>query len=211
MFGHAQDYILRYEKSQIIDKQSSVTLEYELKISNQHSTFSVVNLDLERSKGMNNYGRLFYTDMGYKPVYFDINQNLLHFSFNLAGEDLLIKSEPFIKWKLLNDSKIINGYTCYKAIGESNAFDGLGGSGIVETYEVWYTPQSSINIGPALYQGLQGLIVEAKDLNQNVTYKLLSLNRLEVNSLNILELPKVKSMKLDDFVNTLKRMTRKNN
>jgi GLPGLI family protein len=55
------------------------------------------------------------------------------------------------KWNLINDSLLINGFTCYKAI-------------INDTFKItaWYLPTFPISIGPLFYEGLPGLIVKVE-------------------------------------------------
>ncbi len=69
---------------------------------------------------------------------------------NMFG-DLLLISYDTPSWKLLNETKKIGDYNCYKAVKnvESNSKD-----------VVWYTPEISVPFGPTLYNGLPGLVLE---------------------------------------------------
>lgn len=71
-----------------------------------------------------------------------------------GGEDIIqIVDKPFEwNWKITDESKIISGYTCRKAI--SNLM-GL-------YFEAWFTDEIPVNAGPDKYDGLPGLILFVK-------------------------------------------------
>lgn len=63
------------------------------------------------------------------------------------------EKQPEMKWELLEDEKKINDYNCKKA---TTTFRG-------RSYEVWYTPDIPISVGPWKFSGLPGLILSVKD------------------------------------------------
>jgi len=82
------------------------------------------------------------------------------------GETLVIENSlEKIQWKLEDSSMVIGGLTCYKANGD---FKG-------RTYNVWYCPDFPVKAGPWKLNGLPGLIVEATDKTQTVSFKLRSI------------------------------------
>ena len=101
------------------------------------------------------------------------------------GKIFLVKDEinP-TDWKLESDSKYIGEYQCYKATytKQVEVFKQMSFSSNSKTKKedekeeeekepemeeriitAWYTPQISVNNGPAMYQGLPGLILEVHD------------------------------------------------
>jgi GLPGLI family protein len=74
---------------------------------------------------------------------------------NLYLESYFAVQEPLpkMKWKLLNEKKIIGEYNCKKASVE---FRG-------RTYYAWYTIEIPISLGPWKFNGLPGLILEVDD------------------------------------------------
>ncbi len=74
------------------------------------------------------------------------------------------------KWELVNETKNIGNYTCFKAVFKDEyTTETLTEMGEIEKVTkprittVWYTPQIPINNGPAEYFGLPGLILEMND------------------------------------------------
>jgi len=79
-------------------------------------------------------------------------------------EDMTLKKyfavyekQPDMKWELLEDEKQINDYKCKKA---KTTFRG-------RTYEVWYTPEIPVSVGPWKFNGLPGLILSVTDSTDN--------------------------------------------
>ncbi len=60
------------------------------------------------------------------------------------------------EWQITTESKVINGFTCYKALGKINYF--------IDRYtfaiEAWFCPEIPLPYGPDYYAGLPGLIFE---------------------------------------------------
>lgn len=69
-------------------------------------------------------------------------------------------------WKLIQESKQIDGYTCKKAESE---FCG-------RVWTVWYTDEIPANAGPWLLNGLSGLIVDATDSDNLFHFQLRDLS-----------------------------------
>ena len=77
----------------------------------------------------------------------------------LISNNLSIKSKHLYEWKLVNETKKIDNYTCYKAI-YNDKFLTRKGEEVNRLITAWYTPEISINYGPNGYIGLPGLILE---------------------------------------------------
>ncbi|WP_026753994.1 GLPGLI family protein [Sediminibacter sp. Hel_I_10] len=89
----------------------------------------------------------------------------------IFGKAFLIKdSINPIEWKLVNETKNIGNYTCFKAEFTKNYTDKtFTDDGKLEDVEkektttAWYTPQIPLSHGPEDFQGLPGLILEIND------------------------------------------------
>jgi len=107
------------------------------------------------------------------------------------GKEFLIKdSLPNLKWKMETETRVIGGYTCFKATAvrpisksdfrnfrpkkenkdtpnkdnskKTNLLDDIEMPKDV-TVTAWYTPEIPVNQGPESYWGLPGLILEVND------------------------------------------------
>ena len=113
---------------------------------------------------------------------------------DIFGKEFLVSdSLPRIEWQLLNETKKIGNYTCYKAVAtvpvdKSNLMNYKPKEGAEEamknkseeelkktnfmdmvempkdkTITAWYTPEIPVSQGPGNYWGLPGLILEVAD------------------------------------------------
>lgn len=80
-----------------------------------------------------------------------ITKELFHQS-DVFGELSLIDL-PIKKWRITQETKIIVGYLCYKAIDLSYKNN--------STY-AWFTPQIPVSFGPKKFVGLPGLVLEVQ-------------------------------------------------
>lgn len=89
----------------------------------------------------------------------------------IFGKAFLIKdSIKPINWRLINETKNIGNYTCFKAeYTETYTDKTFSSEGKIEEIEkektttAWYTPQIPLSHGPEDFQGLPGLILEIND------------------------------------------------
>ena len=109
-----------------------------------------------------------------KDIYTSQNPQVIYTSGGLMG-DILIKEDPPV-WTLVDETKKIGDYECYKARGY---ILGEGNSGPVKKeFEAWYTPEIPVQYGPYLYSGLPGLVLQVNfddDLRFEATEILLDL------------------------------------
>lgn len=64
------------------------------------------------------------------------------------------------KWTFTNESKMINGYKCYKATSHKEEFSKFRGKSISISPIVWYAPELPLPFGPSGLDGLPGLVLE---------------------------------------------------
>ncbi|MBG6062465.1 GLPGLI family protein [Flavobacterium sp. CG_9.1] len=65
-------------------------------------------------------------------------------------------------WRLINESKTINGYACKKATTTNTAYNSN------QSIVAWFTEAIPVNDGPAQYHGLPGFIIQI-EINDNTT------------------------------------------
>jgi|SRR5690554_1457868 len=104
---------------------------------------------------------------GGKGVYYsNRSDNYMVHQRDFGGELYLIEGEfTSVQWNLLKESKKIQDYTCYKAVGTKRFLSSQTGEFTLREVEAWYTPEIPLPFGPLGYNNLPGLILELKDNN----------------------------------------------
>jgi GLPGLI family protein len=124
--------------------------------------------------------------------YKNVKSKLYTVDKDFMGKEFLVKdSLPKINWKLEQESRVIGGYTCYKATAimpasqsdfrnfrpkkeeenKDKTEDKEKKTNFMDSVELpkdititaWYTPEIPVNQGPEKYWGLPGLILEVND------------------------------------------------
>jgi len=93
------------------------------------------------------------------------NDSISYVQREIASSKFIVKVENKNDWLLSNDSKEIDGYTCFKATKTKLLIDGR-----TINITAWYTTKIPLHFGPKEYFGLPGLIIELTD--DKVTYGL---------------------------------------
>lgn len=133
---------------------NSTDTEVIIKFNTTHSSYKVVKkLEITDRKPLN----MTYAIAGGEKVYFT---ELIHNKSSMQECKLLdacfLVEQPLIEWELTQDSKIIGGYLCYKAINSNS-------KNKRKKPVAWYAPQISASFGPKEYYGLPGLILELEE------------------------------------------------
>lgn len=137
-------------------------LEYELLASASTSRFEFIPVMFGDNERQN--ARYIGKGGGDGIYYNNLKNKERLWKLDAYGETFLI-TEAFKKyeWTLeKSKTKKILGYTCYKAVGFYEEFSEIRKKYINHTAEVWYSPSIPIPFGPADYNGLPGLVLEAK-------------------------------------------------
>ncbi|GAA3634619.1 GLPGLI family protein [Flavivirga jejuensis] len=143
--------------------------EYTLKFTQYESVYKR-NEKLEAPSPSSSGIRINVTQ-GADIMYKNVKENRYTNNTEIFGKLFLIKdSLSNRKWKLVNETKNIGEYTCYKATFndtyETQSISDKGEIEIVKKERVttaWYTPQIPVSNGPTDYYGLPGLILEIND------------------------------------------------
>lgn len=78
---------------------------------------------------------------------------------NLSGKTYrVLKEQEKHEWKITDQSKKIQGYTCYRATKK------IERPGATITVVAWFAPKIPLSFGPKGYDGLPGLILGLKEL-----------------------------------------------
>jgi len=115
-----------------------------------------VILDMKNVPGVYFKSEVF-SDNGKQTIYKELMRN--RFSFPL---------EDPIQWKIGNETKIIENYSCKKATGKYKG----------RHYVAWFTEAIPIPDGPYVFKGLPGLVLEVYDPSDNIHFTMVSFKKV---------------------------------
>ena len=144
--------------------------EYTLEFNRNESIYKRVET-LDRPSPPSSSGIIIKVSQGSDVYYKNIKENRYTNKTEISGKIFLIKDTLNVnKWKLVNETKYIGEYACFKAFfEEEHETKTITEEGKIEnvtkqrTTIVWYTPQIPVSNGPENYFGLPGLILEVND------------------------------------------------
>lgn len=108
-------------------------------------------------------GRLFGAKSDTSYVFKDFLKNEMYTQERLITNYFDVKDKvSLFKWEILNDTATVLSFPCKKA---RTVFRG-------RTYEVYYTDDIPVSDGPAKFNGLPGLILKVKMIEQKAIYEI---------------------------------------
>lgn len=136
------------------------SLRFNLDFNGQESVFYLdkrKNFGLSNEKGYNSllrkYGSIFYRNEKTKTLIEQVNSDR-YYLVNYNIEDIV--------WTITKEEKMINGYLCLKATSFIKDRSLIKGE-YQKEIEAWFCPALAINIGPKIFGGLPGLILELNE------------------------------------------------
>lgn len=177
--------------------------EYTLNFTRNESTYKQ-NEKLEAPMPSNG-GITITVANGSDIIYKNIKERRFTNQTEIYGKQFLIKDTlEDRKWELLNETKNIGEYTCFKAQLKTEVkTQGLNEDNAVETImkeiitTAWYTPQIPVSNGPGAFFGLPGLILEINEGKLTLACSKIVINPTEVISID--EPKKGKQVTQQDF------------
>jgi GLPGLI family protein len=100
-----------------------------------------------------------------------------------------------LDWEITKESKLIDGYLCYKAIYNDKFINRRGVKTSVPII-AWFAPSLPYGYGPKYFNGLPGLILELND--RETTFYATSISILKDKEL-VIEFPKGKTISQEDY------------
>jgi GLPGLI family protein len=178
-------------------KKYANSQQFELLFNKTKSSFKIIE-SIDKS---NDFDDFEYTNSRFvmtsaSDIYFD-SQAKKEIKKEFDGQLTEIFVEK--KWKIMNESKEISGYLCYKALLQEPFFD-RDGTPKNREVEAWFTPKIAHNFGPKNFYDLPGLILQ---LHYNKTTFYASKIELFDKEIKI-NLPKGKTITKEDYDNKLK-------
>ncbi len=138
----------------------SEKLKYTLKFNKKSSLFYLnSDLGLDNQEGFNKLALIL--NKGDNVFFVDTKKKIMIEEKPFFGESFLVKSSTSdLKWKLINEKKVIGKYTCYKATVQKKNNGPSDKVAPFSTYIAWYCPDVPFNYGPFDFNSLPGLILE---------------------------------------------------
>jgi GLPGLI family protein len=177
--------------------EASTNLEAFLVFNDVLSTFYIKSSD--QDKGIRLAAALYLNCPS--RIVVDLNQKLVLTNNQLtffSKEKYVITDSLQTNWVLINESKTIDNYLCYKAMLNDNLQTKKG------EVIAWYCPQIPFSFGPKGFGGLPGLILELSDKRGVLGLKTLSFNTLIDDK--ILNIKGEKTITLEDYNLLIKKL-----
>lgn len=186
-------------------EKSALTLEPKLIFNPENAEFSInkSNLNVSQLQSSN------FVCNCYNPIYTKLlkKENL---KFNNPFKHLGIKEGQYLitdslktKWKLFNETKIINNYKCYKATILEEMSNGK-----TKVVTAWYCPEIPVSVGPKGYGGLPGLIFELQD--KNVVFGIKEINFFNPVNIILPDIDKAIRISSIDFNKLIAKRSKEN-
>lgn len=101
------------------------------------------------------------------PIYYNNGTSLAN---NLQFSDRIVEviNEEYLTWKILNETKTILGFKCFKAIPEINPKKEDVKSSFMPEY-VWFAPSLNFKASPSVFGDLPGAVLELGNRNSKIT------------------------------------------
>ena len=138
-------------------KDNKDKIKYELLFKNSEANYKLIkNLIIENNNSLN-YAILLTG--GREEVYTNLKEQATLKRVEIFGEIFIVKSNSKKEWTLTQETKIIAGYKCFKAVLKKEENNNK-----IKKPDIiaWYSPQIPISFGPKGYSNLPGLILELK-------------------------------------------------
>lgn len=159
-----------FEKAQIGAKKISFTLFFNNDVSLFKVNEMITDKDIAFAKAFTGGNNIYFTEINTEKKVKEINSS--------GYGKFIINYTKKSDWVLLNETKYIDSYLCYKATTETTIVNSKGTFKFPVT--AWYCPSIPFNYGPYGYDGLPGLILELNE--RYTTYGALKINLSKENS-----------------------------
>lgn len=151
-------HALEFTKSYFADVRKTLpNLSYRLNFTKNEASFQATTKHMASDTGVDLNKSLTFTRSN-GSFYTNTKENLRLHQRNYLNKDWLIKDKvKAIEWEITNETKQIQGYTCYKAVADGPSEE-VGWKEVI----AWFTPDIPFQFGPLDYAGLPGLILEVE-------------------------------------------------
>jgi GLPGLI family protein len=128
-------------------------------------------------------------------------------AYDFENKEYNLLSFKKINWEIVNETKIINQFLCYKAVGVEET---TNSKGVFKTnITAWFCPEIPYSFGPSGYGGLPGLIVELH--NKRAVFGLNKITAEDLNKKRLSFIKIKKNITEQDFRNIINDFLKKQN
>lgn len=187
------EYVIRVEKDSSIKQLDSLNIDplmmskMETYINNASElslqlifndklsrSENIEDLENDSKQGMYNINKI--ASGGDKITYTDLEKNITYID-NPKYPNILAEQTRF-EWLITGETKLIEGYLCHKATTNQIVENSLGKQSI--PIEAWFSRELSFPIGPYIYNGLPGIVLEVK--RKSTIIKATKINLTKINN-----------------------------
>lgn len=170
-----------------------------LQFNNFKSSFCILNkltVKDEKLIKLENASKSAFTSKN--EIYLDrLNKTLIS---KTTDNVMILESYDDSNWEITKETKMIDQYTCFKALKKIN-YKTRNGDTNYRIVTAWFTPSINIPLGPKIFFGLPGLILELVD--KRTTY---IAEKIELNTTDIeIKFPEGKTISREEYDNKLKK------
>lgn len=176
---------------QAFEKNSKTVpyITYELDFNKNESLFyshksmgSDGGLDLEKT----------IKNIGPGKYYLNLKEGISLHEYEYVSTPFLVRfNYEDLDWKITQETKMINGYQCYKAVTQHTP-----DAGKEWKITAWFAPKLPFQFGPLVYGGLPGLVLELQQSYYTFTATQIDLSKKDKK---IIRLKKGELVDLKDF------------
>lgn len=161
--------------------ESIQKVEYNLFIGTKFAKFEYN--EILQDKNFKNIAIIFG---GGETHYYDFKKDKVY-KLNIDKSKLIEYSADSLTWKLTEETKEINGFTCYRAFGKTKIYTRKQQKEV--EYDVWYCPKFNTKCGPSQFFGLPGLIFEASQKDSGLKFVLKKIEYINNKGISTPKLP----------------------
>jgi GLPGLI family protein len=190
-----------FEQFNNVLKKNSNKFEYNLSFKNNESYYK---REINFEKDINKFAIILTG--GNDEYYQDLLKKTKIKKLNAYGEEFnVLSSLVDEEWTLINETKKIEGYICYKATSFKTIKNGK--EIFKKNVIAWYAPSLPYNFGPKGYGGLPGLILELNE--DKIQYYAAKIILNPSKKIEIIKPSKGKLVTVDEFDEVNYKMTRR--
>ncbi|SHE48255.1 GLPGLI family protein [Psychroflexus salarius] len=103
------------------------------------------------------------TKVAVSPIYPIYYNEAISLAKNVVNPDKLVKviNDKYLTWQITKETKIIEGYKCFKAVPDLKTKKQFNKSVFIPNY-VWFSPELNFKASPSVFGDLPGAVLELK-------------------------------------------------